>query len=135
VPTAMSGPTPPPLPTAVSGPPPPPLPTAVSGLPPPPLPTAMSGPLPAFPLSVPLQSIGYMTMPNMRSSLPSDFTDSGSRNPDNKFNTWHGPRRKMRTINWTKIPKTLTGTVVLRASQSGLLTLALVSIRDAHGGE
>ncbi|XP_023722434.1 inverted formin-2 isoform X2 [Cryptotermes secundus] len=112
LPTAVSGPPPPPLPTTMFGPPPPPLPTTISGPPPPPLPTTVSGPPPLpLPTAVigPLQSIGYMTVPNMRSSLPSDLTDSGSRNADNKFNTWHGPRRKMRTINWTQIPKTLTG--------------------------
>ncbi|XP_021930222.1 formin-like protein 5, partial [Zootermopsis nevadensis] len=113
LPSAMSGPPPPPLPSAMSGPPPPtPLPSVMSGPPPPPLPMVMSGPPPFLPFSVSSQSSGYMTMPNIRSSLPCDLTDSDSWSPDNKFNTWHGSRRKMKTINWTKIPKTLTGDCV-----------------------
>ncbi|XP_069674281.1 inverted formin-2-like isoform X2 [Periplaneta americana] len=101
---SMSGPPPPPLPISLSYPIPPPLPMSTPGPPPPPLPMAMSGPpLPPPPPSSlnPSQHIGYMTMPNLRNVTSPSLAD-------NKFNTWHGPRRKMKTINWTKIPRNVT---------------------------
>lgn len=123
----VAPPPPPPLPQMelLSSPPPPPPPLPFNGinssetgellsLGPPPISTTATPPPPPPPPMCAATKImsGYMTCPSRR-SLPADLTDCGQWTPPReKCNTLPLPRRKMRTINWTKIPSTVIGELI-----------------------
>ncbi|XP_034231720.1 LOW QUALITY PROTEIN: inverted formin-2-like [Thrips palmi] len=103
-------PAPPPFPGAPAPPPPPPVPVArpapFPGAPAPPPPPGLPGMVPVEePLCV--AKTHYLTYPGRRSV---DLTD-GQWNPTgaNKYNTFPHPRRKLRTLNWTKLPNQVIG--------------------------
>ncbi|KAJ1523491.1 hypothetical protein ONE63_001344 [Megalurothrips usitatus] len=112
MPEAAPAPAPPPMPGAPPPPPPPPFP-APAPPPPPPVPGAPPPPPMAgmVPVEEPLcvAKSHYLTYPSRR-SLPADMTD-GQWNPSGaaKYNTFPHPRRKLKTLNWTKIPNQVIG--------------------------
>ncbi|KAK3913210.1 Inverted formin-2 [Frankliniella fusca] len=106
-------PAPPPFPGAPAPPPPPPIPGAPTPPPPPPAPGAPVPP-PPMPGMVPVEEplcvakTHYLTYPARRSL--GDVPD-GAWNPSGaaKYNTFPHPRRKLKTLNWTKIPNQVIG--------------------------
>ncbi|XP_054275159.1 inverted formin-2-like isoform X2 [Macrosteles quadrilineatus] len=132
-------PPPPPLPLPLNGatpPLPPPMPLVSNGPPPPPPPPSMTNgsfpPPPPPPFSEPFitqeryaesfahptfrSNPNYHTMPNRR--LPGEFT-SGFH----KYNTLPKPSKKMKTLNWTKVPNLVIGKSIWAS-----LTMPLVPI-------
>nr|CAD7438931.1 unnamed protein product [Timema bartmani] len=115
-----SGPPPPPMPGCSGPPPPPPMP-GCSGPPPPPSMPGCSGPPPppSMPESICTASIsplvgnspfsrnvlGYGTLPS-RHSTPS-YLPSQEKSDLLQFRSYPPHRRKMKTVNWTKIPNTV----------------------------
>nr|CAD7433305.1 unnamed protein product [Timema monikensis] len=109
-------PPPPPMPGSGLSPPPPPMPG--SGPPPPPL-MPGSGPPPPMPESICTAStspmvanspfsrnvLGYSTLPS-RHSAPS-YLPSQEKSDLLQFRSYPPHRRKMKTVNWTKIPNTV----------------------------
>nr|CAD7404340.1 unnamed protein product [Timema cristinae] len=113
-----SGPPPPPLMPGSGPPPPPPMPG--SGPPPPPLmPGSGPPPPPLMPESICTAStspmvanspfsrnvLGYSTLPS-RHSAPS-YLPSQEKSDLLQFRSYPPHRRKMKTVNWTKIPNTV----------------------------
>ncbi|KAF4526050.1 hypothetical protein B566_EDAN000844 [Ephemera danica] len=130
---------PPPPPMNCNGPPPPPFPTTNCNGPPPPPPMNCNGPPPPpmssmGPPPPPMQSAEeYFSLPtrhSLPSLLPSQWTPDDS--PLVRYNSLPHPKKRMKTLNWTKIPpnKNFANTVWKDSSRSRPMPIDMKQIEE-----
>ncbi|GLH06322.1 Formin-like protein [Gryllus bimaculatus] len=86
--------------------------------PPPPMVNGVAGPMPKAPGDIP----DYLTCPGQRHSLPANFSSStlwaGHSSTPQSFSTL--PRKRMRTLNWTKVPPNVIDNSIWKSQPAAL---------------